>query len=129
MRISLGASTAPKASAAMQKIANLATNQPTSPKLAEPVVATPAKTVSRITAAKSSTNRMPTMVWPQPERRLPPSRNPFSRMAELLMAMAPPRYRLLAPVIPIQWLAISIPRKVMAEISITPITSTRKPIS
>ena len=92
MRISRGPSNVPKTNTAMQKIPSFATNHPASARLAEPVVARPARTVSKMTAAKSSTNRMPTMVSPQPERRLPPSRNPFNRMAELLIAMAPPRY-------------------------------------
>ena len=90
-RITLVASIVPPTSTTTQKITNLPASRPASARLAVPVVASPARTVSSITAAKSSTSRMPTMVWPQPELRLPPSRRPFSRMAELLIAMAPPR--------------------------------------
>ena len=86
-----GPSSVPKASAAMQKIASLPTSHPTPPQSADPVVATPESTVSSITAAKSSTSRMPTTVCPHRERIFPLSRSHFSRIAELLMAMAPPR--------------------------------------
>ena len=60
--MSRGANRAPNTRAAVANTANLAASSPTSPKSALPVVATPERTVSRITATKSSTTRMPTII-------------------------------------------------------------------
>ena len=127
-RITLEPSMVPITSTTTQKMANFPANRPASARLAVPVVASPASTVSRITAAKSSTRRMPTMVWPQVELRLPASRRPFNRMAELLMAMAPPRKSPWLGSMPGRMLAIQTPNMVSTLISMTPMISTRNPM-
>ncbi len=58
---------------------------------AVPVVARPARTVSMMTAMKSSTTKMPTMSLPCMVSSLPESRSIFIKMAELLTERLAPK--------------------------------------
>ena len=63
----------------------------TSPRFAVPEVATPDRTLSRMTAAKSSTTRTPTIKAPCRSFSSPVSRSTLMMMAELLIESAAPR--------------------------------------
>ena len=67
------------------------------PASVDPVEATPDSTVSKMTATKSSTTRIPTMSLPLAANRLPVSRSILTSMAELLMLKAVPRKTLSMP--------------------------------
>ena len=102
-------------------------SSPTSAMLVAPVVPTADRTLSRITAAKSSTTRMPMISRPCGLNIWPVSRSIFTMMAELLMESAAPRKKASVAVHPIR-MPISYPRATMKVISMAPIRTTRRPI-
>ena len=90
------------------------------------MVATPASTVSSITAAKSSTTRIPIISLPRRWSNCPDSRSMVIRMAELLMDNAAARKTASVPVQPSRT-AISYPRANMMVISTVAIRITLVP--